>query len=150
FEPLDDAVGRVGRVHPDDDVEQREDDEDEQRAEVPEAAPPRHLYVPPGDERSEGNDQAEQPRVALAVAPGGGVQLDVIPMVVMVVMLVLVESVLRGRLHGPPCQILRLRPGDLHRTALCKPVQQILSPCSGSRLPVGETGTYRRFLPPER
>ena len=37
LEPLEDAVGRVGGVQADGDVEDREGDEDEQRAEQPEA-----------------------------------------------------------------------------------------------------------------
>ncbi len=71
FEPLDHAVGRVARVHADDQVEQREDREDEERAVEPEDAEPGQLDEPPGDEREGGHEQPEQPRVALGVAPGG-------------------------------------------------------------------------------
>ena len=82
------AVGRVLGVDPDEDVEQREDDEDEDRAEEPEDAEPGQLDQAPGDERQQRHDQPEQPGVALGVGPGGGVELDV-GCVVMVVMRVL-------------------------------------------------------------
>src|SRR5262249_20145823 len=65
FEPLEDAVRRVARVDPDHDVENREDAEDEQWPEEPEAAPAGRFDRAPGDEGGEGDDQAEQPRVAL-------------------------------------------------------------------------------------
>ncbi len=82
LEPLEHAVGRVGRVDPDRDVEDREGDEDEQRPEEPEEVEAGHLDAGPGDEGREGDDQAEQPGVALGVAPGGRVELDRGPVVV--------------------------------------------------------------------
>ncbi len=83
LEPLEHAVGRVARVEPDRDVEDREDDEDEQRPEEPEEVEAGQLDAGPGDEGREGDDQSEQPGVALGVAPGGGVELDRRPVVVM-------------------------------------------------------------------
>ncbi len=99
FEPLDDAVGRVGGVHPDDDVEDREDGEDEERAEEVEPSPPCRRNEAPGDERGEGDDQAEEPGVALGVAPGRRVELDVLTMVMVVIVSVLLEVFGCGRLH---------------------------------------------------
>ncbi len=78
LEPFEDAVGGVARVHADRDVEQREGAEDEQRAEVPEDPPPGQLDEAEGDERRQRHDQAEQPGIALAVAPAGGVELDLL------------------------------------------------------------------------
>ena len=82
LEPLEHAVGRVGRVDPDRDVEQREDAEDEQRPEEPEDLEAGDFDAGPGDEGSEGNDQAEQPGVALGVAPGRRVEFDLRPVIV--------------------------------------------------------------------
>ena len=77
------SVGGVRRVHPDRQVEQREEDEDEDRADIPEGAEAGQRDRPPGDERGERDDDAEQPGVALRIAPGCRVEVDRI--VVMVV-----------------------------------------------------------------
>ncbi len=69
FEPLDDAVGRIAPVHAEYEVERRKDQEDEHRPVEPEHAEPGGVHEPPGEERERGDEQAEQPRVALGVAP---------------------------------------------------------------------------------
>ncbi len=84
LEPLEHAVGRVGRVDPDRDVEQRKDAEDEQRPEEPEELEAGDFDAGPGDEGGEGDDQAEQPGVALGVAPGRRVEFDLRPVIVAV------------------------------------------------------------------
>ena len=96
FEPLDHAVGGVLGVHPDQDVEQREDHEDEERAVEPEDAEPGQRHQPPGDEGQQRDDQPEQPCVALRVGPGGGIQVDFGP----VVMVMLVCGCLHAGRHS--------------------------------------------------
>ncbi len=72
FEPLDDAVGRVAGVHPDGEVEQREDGEDEEWPVEPEDAQSGGVYEAPGEERERRDQQAEQPGIALGVVPARG------------------------------------------------------------------------------
>ena len=62
--------GGVARVHAEREVERREDAEDEHRPVEPEHAEAGGVHEPPGEERERGDEQAEQPRVALGVAPG--------------------------------------------------------------------------------
>ncbi len=69
LKPLDHAVGRVGGVQPDEQVEQWKHAEDEHGTVEPEHAETGRFDQPPGDERQQRHDQAEQPGVALAIAP---------------------------------------------------------------------------------
>ena len=94
LQPLEHRVGRVLGVHPDRQVEQREDPEDENRAEEPEAAEPGRFDRAPGEKRGQRDEDAEQPGVALAVAPGSRIHLYVV-----VVVMVMVMRVLCVRLH---------------------------------------------------
>ena len=70
LEPLDGAVGRVGGVLADQQVEGGDDREDEHRAEPVEGAEPGRGGEPGGHERDQRDDQAEQPQVALRIGPG--------------------------------------------------------------------------------
>src|SRR5262249_21321665 len=54
-----------------------------------------HFHPEPGDERAQRDEDAEQPGIALAVAPGSRVQLDV----VVVVIVVMVMPMISMRLH---------------------------------------------------
>ena len=124
LKPLDHAVGRVARVDPDRDVEQREDAEDEQRPEEPEERETGRLDAGPGDEGGEGNDQAEQPGVALGVAPGRRIEFDLRSVIV----------AMRRCLHRPSSlsnsQSASL---GLQDSEICKPAQQggCTCPCRG-------------------
>jgi hypothetical protein len=93
LQPLEDRVGRVGGVQPDRQVEQRERTEDEDGTEEPEAAEAGRFDRAPGDERGQRDEDAEQPGVALAVAPGSRIDRDV-------VVVVMVMRVFCMRLHA--------------------------------------------------
>ena len=70
LEPLEDAVGRVLRVQADQPVKRREHAEDQDRPEEPERSRAGQLHQSVDDERQRRHHHAEQPGVALAVAPG--------------------------------------------------------------------------------
>src|SRR6185312_12532997 len=85
-------VGRVLGVHPDRQVEQRKDPEHEDGAEEPEAAEAGRFDRAPGEKGGQRDEDAEQPGIALAVAPGSRIHLYV-------VVVVMVMRVLCVRLH---------------------------------------------------
>ncbi len=75
FEPLDRAVGRVFGVEPDEQVGEREHPEHEHGAVEVERAGACQLDEAPRQERERRHEQAQQPQVALGVAPGRGGEL---------------------------------------------------------------------------
>ena len=69
LEGLDHVVGRVGAVEPGHEVDGRNDHQDHDRADPEPHAPPGQAPHPCRDERQRGDDQPDQPEVALPVAP---------------------------------------------------------------------------------
>ena len=103
LEPLEDAVGRVGRVHPD----RRCRGAGRRRRRgagrrTRSRSKPVTSTEPQAMNGAQRDDQAEQPGVALGVAPGRRVELDVLAVVMVVIVLVRVGV-------SPPCALLLVK-----------------------------------------
>ncbi len=70
-------VGRIAGIHANCQVEQGEDAEHEHRAVEPENAQAGCFDETPGDEGQAGDDQTQQPGIALGVPPGALLALPI-------------------------------------------------------------------------